>query len=104
MNCRIPGCPDDVDTRRGGADGLCATHYQRRRRSGETDGPRYGMSTSDVAHILGVSTDTVARRFDAGLLHGTRTERGYRRITPESLAAYVRDHGTDEQRDRWDAT
>jgi hypothetical protein len=96
--CAFPGC-DREYSRHGGAYGLCPMHYARQRCGWRSVA---GLWPHEVAEILGVSTRTVQRYWNAGLLTGqvASATRGDRRISRESLAAYVRDHGTDEQRER----
>jgi hypothetical protein len=74
---------------------LCSTCYQRERRGRPT-----GLWPSTVAEILGVTVRTVQRQWDAGLYGGPLTEGGHRRINVDSLAAYLAEHGTPEQRAR----
>ncbi len=51
------------------------------------------VSTIEAAKILGVSTFSVQRWFDEGLLTGARMPGGHRRITAESLSRFMKSHG-----------
>jgi excisionase family DNA binding protein len=51
------------------------------------------VSTLEAARILGVSTFSVQRWFDEGLLSGARLPGGKRRIAAESLRRFMQEHG-----------
>jgi len=51
------------------------------------------VSTLEAARILGVSTFSVQRWFDEGLLSGARLPGGKRRIAAESLRRFMAEHG-----------
>lgn len=48
--------------------------------------------TTQVAELLGVSSDTVRRWCDDGRLPTTRTESGQRAVSGEGLARYLTEH------------
>lgn len=57
------------------------------------------LSVEEAGEILGLSAETVRRRFDLGYLTGYRTggDRGWRRISRSSVEAYRRKmRGEDE--------
>jgi len=55
--------------------------------------PSQHVSTLEAARILGVSTFSVQRWFDEGLLSGARLPGGKRRIAAESLRRFMQEHG-----------
>lgn len=63
-------------------------------------------STTDVAKYLGVTSSTVKRWADAGLLESQRTAGGHRRFERAAVNAFVARHGGGERRgddaeERW---
>ena len=51
------------------------------------------ISTLDAAKLCGVSTFSIQRWFDEGLLIGARLPGGKRKITAESLKRFMQEHG-----------
>ena len=50
------------------------------------------FTTGQAARIMGISIQTVIKRFDSGDLTGYRLPSGFRRITRESLIDFIGRH------------
>lgn len=48
------------------------------------------ITPGEAAQILGVSTDTVGRYFDLGIIEGHRTPGGQRRVNRDSVENVIR--------------
>jgi len=82
--CDVPGCG-----RKHLALGLCANHYQAKRRAELGPPPVPGLWSGQVARILGVSLRTVQRMIEAGDLLAERSPGGNFRIDPASVEAHI---------------
>lgn len=61
-------------------------------------GPPLGLSTSQVARMLGVSVGTVRRWADLGYLDCYRTPGGQRRFNAEQIERFLKTLESDEYR------
>ena len=48
------------------------------------------ITPGEAAKILGVSTDTVGRYLDLGIIEGQRTPGGHRRVNRDSVESVIR--------------